>query len=433
MKKNKLVILILCLLFVNNAFTQQVLDRIVAIVDNDIILESQVTQTAYYMGMQTGVDPLKNPAQFQELKNTALENLVNKSLLLIQADKDTITADQRQVDSYLQQDLQRIVQQVGGEEKIEETLGMPMSKFRRTRREEIEKDLRVNAVRDQKLAKITVSRREVEQFFKTHRDSIGSAKEAMDISHILITTKPGQKAKEETFQKMKEIRKMVLEGKDFGELASKYSEDPGSAANRGDLGFVSRTSLVREYAEAALKLNPGEISDIVESQFGYHIIRMEEKRGEKIHTSHILLSIKPDKEDEIAAAEKIKEIHARLIDGANFNELVKEYSEDESTNQQNGYLGNFEIEQLRSMAKEFVYALRGVEPGEYSDPIKTQYGFHILKLNGKNEERPYSLETDWDLIENMALEYKKFQELQKWIKEIKEQVFVEIKEPGKNK
>jgi len=432
MKQKYLKLLGLILICVNSAFSQQVLDKIVAIVDDDIILESQITQTAYYMGMQIGVDPMKNPKQFQELKDSALENLINKSLLLIQAEKDTIEADQRQVDNYLQQDMQRIIQQVGGEDKIEATLGMPMSKFRRTRREEIEKDLRVNAVRDQKLANITVSRREVEQFFKNHQDSIGTARESVDISHILVTTKPGQKAKEETYQKMKEIRKLIMDGQDLGELAGKYSEDPGSAMNKGDLGFVSRTSLVREYAEAALKLNPGEISDIVESQFGYHIIRLEEKRGEKIHTSHILLSIKPNKEDELAAAQKIKEIHARLVEGADFNEMVKEFSEDESTNQQNGHLGNFEVDQLRNMAKEFVFALRGVEPGHYSEPVKTQYGFHILKLNAKNEARQYTLETDWDLLEGMALEYKKQQELQKWITSIKEEVFVQVKEPVKN-
>jgi len=423
---NSLILLILILL--NNVFGQQYLDRIIAIVDDDIILESEITQSAYYMAMQLGTDPTKNPEKYQELKKLALDNLISSKLLLIQADKDTIEADARQVDSYLQQDLQRIIQQVGGEEKIEQTLGMTMSRFRRTRREEIEKDIRVSMVREQKFANITVSRREIENFFKTHKDSIGNMKESVDISHILVTSKPGEKAKKEAFQKIKGLRQRILDGEDLATLAKQYSEDPGSAANGGDLGFVSRSTLVREYAEAALLLQPGEISDVVESEFGFHVIRLEEKRGDKIHTSHILISVKPTREDEVAAAEKIKKIHAELQNGKNFEDMVKEYSEDESTNMQGGHLGRFEVDQLKNMAKEFVFALKSVKSGFYSEPVKTQYGFHVLKLNAREQTRKYDIEKDRDLIENMALEYKKQKEFQKWLEEMKKEIYVEIKE-----
>ncbi|MBN2411582.1 peptidylprolyl isomerase [candidate division KSB1 bacterium] len=427
-KKIKSIILFTLILFLNNGFSQQYLDRIIAIVDDDIILESEVTQSAYYMAMQSGVDPVQSPEKYLEIKKLVLQNLISSKLLLIQADKDTIEADARQVDSYLQQDLNRIIQQVGGEEKIEQTLGMPMSKFRRTRRQEIENDYRIGMVREQKFANIMVSRREVENFYKTHKDSIGNIKETVDISHILITAKPGESAKKEAFQKIKDLRKRILDGEDFATLAKQYSEDPGSASKGGDLGFVSRSTLVREYAEAALQLEPGEISDIVETNFGYHIIRLEEKRGDKIHTTHILITIKPNRDDEIAAAEKIKQIHTQLVNGSDFEEMVKEYSEDESTNKQGGHLGRFEVEQLRNMAKEFVYALKDVEPGNYSEPIKTQYGFHVLKLNAIEGAREYDIEKDWDIIESMALEYKKQQEFKKWLDEIKNEVYVEVKE-----
>jgi len=428
-KIRTILIIYTLILFFSNCFSQQYLDRIIAIVDDDIILESEITQAAYYMAMQMGTDPIKNPKRYQELKKLALDNLITKKLLLIQADKDTVEADERQVDNYLQTEMQNIVQQVGGEEKIEETLGMSMSKFRRTRREEIEKDLRVNMVKEQKFMNITVTRREVENFYKTHKDSIGNIKETVDISHILITSKPGQKAREEAFQKIKGIRKEILDGGDFATLAKKYSEDPGSAANGGDLGFVSRSTLVREYAEAASRLSAGEISDIVETQFGYHIIRLDEKRGDKIKTTHILITIKPTKEDDITAAQKIKDIHAQLINGADFAEMVKEYSEDESTNKQGGHLGRVEVDQLKNMAKEFVFALQDVKPEHYSDPVKTQYGFHVLKLNAKEDAREYSIDKDRELIENMALEYKKQKEFQKWINDIKKEVYVEVKEP----
>ena len=423
------MIILLCSLF-GYGYAQQVLDKIIAIVDDEVILESQVTQSAYYSALQMGIDPTKNPGTFEELKKQTLQNLVHKELLLIQADKDTVEADESTVDNYLQNDLQRITQQVGGEEKIEETLGMPISKFRRVRRDEIEKELRVNMVRDKKFANVTVSRRDVERYFKTHKDSLGVVEASVDISHILVTAKAGEKSRQDAMSRIKEIQRLVRDDPSkFSELAKEYSEDPGSATNGGDLGFVPRSTFVREFAEAASKLEPGEISDIVETQFGFHIIKLLEKRGDKIHTQHILVTIKPSQQDELDAVAKIKKIHQDLVDGADFVELVKEYSEDESSNAQEGHLGRFPLSQLRQMAKEFSYAINGIEPGQITDPVKTQFGYHIIKVNDRQPERPYDLEKDWDQIEKMALQAKKDKEFKDWITRIEDEVYVEIKEP----
>lgn len=409
-------------------FSQQLLDRIVAIVDDEIILESEITQMAWMMSSQMGIDPTKDKDKFNELRKLAVQNLVNKELLVIQADKDTIQADERQVEAYLNQQMQSIIQQVGGEDKLEEALGMPMSRLRRNYRDEIEKDLRASAVQDQKLTNVTISRREVTQFYKTMKDSLGKINETVNLSHILVEIKAGEKARMEAMEKIINIRKQLLEGKDFAQLARDFSDDPGSAARGGDLGFMSRDDFVREYAEAAYLLNPGEISDIVETQFGFHIIELFEKRGDKIHTRHILVSIKPTKEDEIAAAEKIKDIHRQLKEGANFEELVLKYSDDESSKGDSGHLGMNDIEQLKANMKEFVYALQDVKPGEISDPVRTQYGFHIIKLLSREPARNYDFERDYETLQNIALNYKKQKELQKWIQQIKKDVYVEYKD-----
>ncbi len=423
-------IILLFVITYSQLSAQQVLDRMIAIVDDDIILESQVTQGAYYAALQMGIDPAKNPQDFQDLKQQTLKSLINKELMLIQADKDTVIADERQVDTYLQQDLQRVTQQVGGEDKIEESLGMPMSKFRRTRRQEIEKEMRVSMVREQKFANLKVSSREVKEFYNAKKDSLGTVQETVDISHILVTPKPGKESRENALKRAQAVRELVVDkGYDFAEMAKEYSEDPGSAQKGGDLGFVSRSTLVREYAEAASRLEPGEFSQIVESQFGFHIIKLIEKRGEKIHTQHILISIKPTEKDEMDTVELIKKIHSELENGADFEKLVKEYSEDESSNKQDGHLGRFEIDQLKQMAKEFSYGIENVQPGEYSDPIKTQFGYHVIKVNSREKAREYDLNKDWDMIEGMALEYKKQLEYQEWLNRIKKDIYLEVKEP----
>ncbi|MBN1560077.1 peptidylprolyl isomerase [candidate division KSB1 bacterium] len=406
---------------------QELLDRIVAVVDDEIVLESEVTQMAWMMAAQMGVDPARDQTKFAEFRKIAANNIVTKELLVIQADKDTINADEQQIETYLNQQMQMATQQAGGEEKLEQIFGMTISRIRRNYRDDIEKELRANAVQEQKLANVTVNRREVREFYNTMKDSLGRINDTVDISHILVETQPGEKARMEAMEKAIQIRKELLDGADFAELA-KQSADPGSAQRGGDLGFMSRDEFVKEYAEAAFSLQPGELSDIVESQFGFHIIKLEDKRGEKIHTRHILISITPTREDEIAAAARIKDIHRQLQDGADFVALVEEFSDDESTKNDRGHLGVYEVEQLRSMAKEFIFALEGVEVGGISDPVKTQYGFHILKLNSREQAREIDLDKDYDRIEALALNYKKQKELEKWLEQMKRQVYIEYKD-----
>ena len=427
MKKIIKTTIIVSLIFVTFVSGQQLLDKISAIVDDDIILQSEVVQAAYLIAMQMQLDPAKDAKRFAELQNSALDNLINRKLLLIQAEKDTIIADERQVDSYLQQQMANNIQQVGGEDKLEEYFGSTISKIRRQFREEIEKNLIIQAIQQQKLSNVQVSRREVETFFSTMKDSIGHINESVDISHILIEAQPGEESKKVALEKITSIKQKVNEGADFAALAKEFSDDPGSATRGGDLGFMSRGDFVSSFERAAFALEAGEISDIVESEYGYHLIKMEEKRGDKIHTRHVLITPKPTEDDERTAAKLIMDIHKQLLDGADFNELVEKYSMDTSTKDQHGHLGVFEIDKLKDTAKEFTFALQGVKPGEYSDPVKTNYGFHVLKLNSRESARELSLEKDWDRLEAMCLEYKKQKQFQKILDDIRGEVYIEIK------
>ncbi len=409
---------------------QELLDRIVAIVDDEIILESEVTQTAWLMLMQMGLDPQRNPDKFLEFRKMAAQNIVTKELLVIQADKDTVEANEAEIEQHLQHQMQLAIQQAGGEDKLEEVFGMTMSRIRRNYREDIEKELRAKAVQDQKLMNVTVNSREVKEFFETMKDSLGSRNETVDLSHILIETKAGETARMNAMEKAIQVRRELVEGGDFAELAKEYSDDPGSAARGGDLGFMARDDFVREFAEAAFQLEAGQLSDIVESQFGFHIIQMIERRGEKIHTRHILISIKPTKQDEIDAAEKIKDVYRQLEEGGDFAELVVKYSDDESSKYDRGHLDTFEVNELRQMemGKELLFALNGVGIGEYSEPVKTVYGFHILKLNAKDQAREFSLEKDYDRIEQMALTWKQQKVLEEWLAQMKKEVYIEYKD-----
>jgi len=407
---------------------QQILDRVVAIVDDEVILESEIVQGAYLLAMQTQVDVSKNPKEFDRMKKNTLNNMVTQKLLLIQAEKDTIKADERQVEAYLQQQMQGVIQQLGSEEKVEDYFGSSLAKIRRNYRDEIEKNLRAMQVRNQKLGAVKIGRREVEAFFKSKKDSIGKIQETVDISHLLITPKAGDAARQAAMEKIKSIEQRLQAGEDFAALAREFSQDPGSAVAGGDLGFMARGVLERPFEEAAFALQPGQLSQLVETRYGFHLIKMEERRGEKVRVRHILITPKATREDEMASADSIRAIHSRLQAGASFEEMVAKYSEDSSSRELKGHLGVFEVDQLRERAKEFVFAIRGVADSAYSDPVRTQYGFHIIRVNHREPARELSLEKDFDRIQQIALEHKKQKLFESWLRDIRETVFVDIKD-----
>ncbi len=407
---------------------QQVLDRVVAIVDDEVILESEILQGAYSLAMQMQVDISKNPKEVDRMKKNTLNNMVTQKLLLIQAEKDTIKADERQVEAYLQQQMQGVIQQLGSEEKVEDYFGSSLAKIRRNYRDEIEKNLRAMQVRNQKLASVKIGRREVEAFFKSQKDSIGQIQETVDISHLLITPKAGDAARQAAMEKIKSIEQRLQAGEDFAALARELSQDPGSAVAGGDLGFMARGVLERPFEEAAFALQPGQLSPLVETRYGFHLIKMEERRGEKVRVRHILITPKATREDEMASADSIRAIHGRLQAGASFEEMVAKYSEDASSRELKGHLGVFEVDQLRERAKEFVFAIRGVADSAYSDPVRTQYGFHIIRVNRRDPARELSLEKDFDRIQQIALDYKKQKLFESWLGDIRETVFVDIKD-----
>ncbi|MDZ7376515.1 MAG: peptidylprolyl isomerase [candidate division KSB1 bacterium] len=410
----------------NSGFAQQLLDKVVAVIENEVILQSELRQYALNIAFQMRIDPRREPERFEQLERETLQNLINQKILLAKAEEDSIQVEDRQVDSVLEEQINRMIQQVGSEQKLEEQLGMSISKLKRNFREEVRKNLRVEKLQQTKFAEIKISRREVEELYHAMKDSLPELKETVDISHILISIKPGNTSEQLARQKITELLKRVKDGEDFAELCRKYSEDPGSAARGGEIGFMERGDFVPEFEEVAFLLEPGQFSDIVKSRYGFHIIQCLDRKGDKINVRHLLIRLEPTNVDEVETEKRAQEIRAMLNDPANdFAALAKQYSDDESTRDQGGHLGLFETENLQ--LAEFKTVIDTLKPGAISQPFKTKYGWHIVKLNSKQEPRPIDLRTDWERIEAFALNIKRQKQFQKWLEEIKKDVYVEVK------
>ncbi len=423
MKSIKILVLLFTINICINA--QEVLDKIAAVVDNEIILQSELNLQVNYLAAQRNVNP-NDPA----IRKQVLNAMINEKLLYAQAEIDSITVSEDEVDQQLEGQINYFINQYGSRERFEQAYGMSIDRIRRELRDDVKKNIMSQKVKQKKFGAITVSRREVEQFYEVYKDSLGLIPEKFTISHIFINPQKGEKVKKAANEFAKKLLDSLKNGANFGELAKKYSDDPGSANQGGDLGYVKRGVFYPEFEAAAFALKPGEISGVVESPVGYHIIQLIERRGEGISTRHILIKVKSDDQSDLQAIEFLSDIRDSIIRKVNtFGYYALKYSDDKETNRFNGELGSFELNQLDESLRDIVIKMK---EGDISYPKRLEldkrtYGFHIVKLNKRIPAHKPTLETDYDELKKLA-EYSKKEKLySSWIEELRKSIFWEIK------
>jgi len=424
MKKLFISILIsLCTL--SGLYAQQLADGVAAVIGKEIILHSEIQQYMQSYIMQNKLQVKPDSPIAKKIKQETLNKLVEQKLLLAKADDDTLQVDEQMLDMQLKQRMQYMLEQAGSEDKLEQAFGSPIKKIKKDMRKVIKEQLLVEQARSQKLRELKVSRREVEQFYKSYKDSLPSMQETVDISHILMQIKASEPARQEGYEKAEVVLAKIKDGGKFEELASQYSSDPASAKRGGDLGTISRGDFVPEFETAAYNLKDGEVSGIVETQFGYHIIQMIERKGEKIHTRHILIQVMPTEADEKAIITKLSELKTEIINGGSFDELALKHSDDNNVTKDKGHLGEFELDRLAIPA--FKSILKDMQAGGFSEPFKTEYGYHIVRLNNRKQARSLKLETDWQKIREFALNHKMDKVYKQWIEELKKTTSIDIR------
>ncbi|MCF8242374.1 MAG: peptidylprolyl isomerase [Melioribacteraceae bacterium] len=408
-----------------NVIAQNVLDRVVAVINNETILKSELDFRVNYLAARSNLDPNDNDLQVK-----VLNQMIEEKLLYVQAELDSIQVPDERVDAQLDQQMNYFISQYGSREKVEQIYGMSIERIKREFRDDVRKEMMAQTVQQQKFGMIDVTRNEVHDFFEEFQDSLGLIPEKVELQHIFVNPKGGDKAKAAAKEKAKMILDSLKKGGDFAELAKQYSDDPGSASQGGDLGFVKRGVFFPEFEAAAFSLEPGQISGIVESPVGYHIIELLERRGESIHTRHVLIKVKGDDDSDLRTIEFLTDIRDSILSGEkNFEYYANEYSDDKETANYGGTLGTFEMSQLD---KNLLTIVEKLKPGEISFPKRLNidrdiYGYHIVKLVNRVPEHQASLEQDFEDIKRLA-EFRKKQKLyEKWISKLKDDIYWEIK------
>ncbi len=411
---------------------QQLVDGVVALVGEEIILKSDVDAQVALFAYQNQVDP-KTPGLWSKM----LESAINQKILLTKAKLDSIQVSSNELDQLLAQRMAFIKQRLGSDEEVVKYFGKPMAQLRADVREELRSQRMIEELQRKRFQGITVSNAEVQKFYETFKDSLPSIPAEVEIAHILIRPKVDSLAKQSSLDKIKKIEEELRAGKKFEDLAVEFSEDPGSAKKGGDLGFVRRGEFVKKFEEVAFGLREGQISKIVETEFGFHIIQLIERKGEAIHSRHILIRFDQTKRNDQAAIDRLKEIREQISAGEiSFGLGARLYSEDERTAQSGGDItlpqtGANRIP-VESIDSQFRDAIEKLKVGDISEPRRIalggdDYAYHIVHLKYRADAHKMNLEQDYTRIKNFALQQRQAELYEQWLQALRKEVFWKIK------
>lgn len=427
---------VLLLLSGKQAFAQGVgtlksgepMDKIVAVVGNEIILQSEVVGHA----MMSAAQERRTNARPDDpvLLKRSLDVLINEKLIVTKAIEDSLTASEDEITERMEYQIQAMMQQIGSERRIEEVYGMSMAKIRRDFREEIRKQLLTERLTQQKFTALKVSSKEVQDFFKQYKDSIPPVPPQVEIYHIVRNVEPSPAAKEKTLALAKKIRDSLVAGGDFAAFARRYSNDPGSASSGGDLGFVERGKFIAEFEKVAYVLQINEISQPVETPFGFHIIQLLDKRETAVKTRHILLKLGQTDDDATRTKGFLDSLKMRVAKGELFEDLAKQYSDDVDTKAFGGLLGRMETSKLPTDLRDKIEKLKDGEITEalpYSAPGSTKSAFNIVLRKKYIPEHKITFDDDYKRLEQMASMQKRAKVYDDWMKELRKSIYWEVK------
>lgn len=409
---------------------QETLDRVLVVVDKEIILESEVGQELQRWFMESGEDPSAyDEDRLTDLKFELVQNMIDSKVIYAAAQQDTnIVVQERDVQDQVQTRLDDILRRVGTQKRLEEAMGLPMKAIRRNLAKSIRERMFVEQAQQRRLSGITVSRQEVESFFATYQDSIPAIGESVRLSHIFLEYKPSQGSENRARALADSVRRELLAGRlDFAEAAALFSQDPSSGATGGSIGRTKRGSLVRSYEETAYRMEVGEISVPIRSEYGWHVIRLDSRQGEYIESSHVLFKMEPTMEDRQIIYDRADSLYQSLVDGAKFADVARRFSDHALTRQSGGDLGWLELSKLEALVRS---RTRDLEVGGFCRPFRSKVegkdGMQIIKLVDHRDTRPASLKDDWAQLNQMALGFKKQDEMKAWTEELRAKVFIRL-------
>lgn len=445
----KVAVLLICLVLPGFGSTIQaqvvgqndtlILDRVVAVVGKYPILQSDIENQLIELRRQ-GV-PLPGDA-----KCTILESLLVNKLLIIQAEIDSVEVTDEEAQRTVDLKLQNFILEAGSQENLENYFKKPLLEIKQDLFKP-QKDLMIaQKMQGEITNKVTVTPSEVQKFYKQiPAAQVPLRPGAMEIREIVLNPTVSEEEITRVQNRLKEFRERIQKGESFTTLAVLYSEDKGSAPRGGELGMTPRSQLVPEFAAVAFNLKGTEISRVVKTEYGYHIIQLIDRRGDVINVKHILLSPKPTIEEKMAVRQRLDSISQAIRENRiSFEEAALRYSTSKDTRANGGLLVNtgspqdpnsqninttwFEPQELDP---EVFNAVKNLKVGEISKIIETQdknnaLVYKILSMKTNRPAHKADLKLDYQFLQGIALNDKKQKEMKDWINKKQQSMYIRV-------
>lgn len=425
------IILLNILLFISVLSHAQSIDKIQAIIGSEILLISDI-ENQYNQILSQGV------IETEDMRCQIVDELLLQNFLIHHAKIDsTIEIVSDDIDAEINNRISYFENQLGSLEKVEAYFNRSIESMEDELRIIVKDQFYTQKKQSKIISDVKITPNEVKDFYRTlNSEEIPIVPTKLQMSQIVIEPELSEDKKNSIKEKLNGFRKRIYNGEDFKVLATLYSDDVVSANNGGELGFMQRGDLVPEFERAAFKLKKDEISEVVESKFGYHIIQMIERRGEQINVRHILIKPKFSSLSLQNARENINSIKSDLDSSLiSFKDALQKYSDDESKNN-GGLIINpkngttfFTFEELDPSIR---YIVERMNIGDVSDPSLsksqdgTQAAYRLIKLNNKIEEHKANIVDDFDLLKEYALSNKKQSVLEKWVSDNLANTYINI-------
>ena len=408
------------------AGSRAMIDGVAAVAGNEIILVSDVLQRAQLVARQAGGQVKATDPQVQQ---KVLNDLIDEKLVLTRAREDSITVSEDEVTRKVDFQIERIVQQVGSVKGVEDAYGMSIDRIRQEAREIMRQQILTEKVVRAHFAGMKITDRDIQEVYSVYKDSLGLVPEQVELQQIVLMATPSREAKLATRALLMSIRDSIVAGGDFAEFARRYSADAVSAKNGGDVGYVGPGRFVASYEKATRALGINEISEPVESMYGYHLIQVLDKRADGIRSRHILLRIEstPHERDSLLAL--ARDIRTRALAGESFADLAQKYSADKETAVAGGVIGRAAMDELPAEMKTIV---AGMKEGDITEPIQTlvtatESGYRMIRYARRIPAHAYDPIEDRARLEQIAGNYKQRREYSEWLAELRRDIYWEIK------
>ena len=424
---NKLIFTLCAILPFLGMAQEQKIDGVAAVIGDEVVLDSDI-QRDYMLAKQQGMD-VPDECSF-------VSNILVQKMVLTHAKRDTlVSVSSEQVKERARQVLEDFKTR-GSEEEILSVYGV------RTMAE-LQSELEIIVKENQLIQKkrgliedgVDASPEDVKTFFTQYQSELPNVNEEVEMSHIVIHPEITAEHKQEIINELLKIKKEIQEGASFETKAILYSEDPGSSNKGGLYQNVKRGTFVPEFDAVAYNLEEGEISDPVETKFGYHLIMLEKRLGQAIDVRHILMVPKPNEEEMKTAMNLMDSIKSKIEQGQlTFKQAALSYSVDKYTKYNSGKLNNPQTGENRfersKLPMKQVYAIAGLSAGAISKPFETEFenrkALELLRLDAVIPAHKIALDSDYTRIKNMAIQQKQQEKLFKWIDDNLPETFVKI-------